>query len=60
MVSRAFVSDAVRVSAFVLHAAMTVVVASLLFACKAQHYTNTGYRVAVMDWQVLPRILFHV
>ena len=52
MVSRACVADSVRVSAFVMHATMAIVVSAVLFSCHTQTYTNTGYHVAVGDWQV--------
>ena len=52
MVSRACVVDTVRVAAFAFHAVMAIVVATLLFTCRTQMYTNTGYHVMVVDWQV--------
>lgn len=52
MVSRACVVDTVRVAAFALHATMAIVVAALLFSCHTQLYTNTGYHVIAVDWQV--------
>jgi hypothetical protein len=42
---------AVRIIAFVLHAAMAVVVTSLMFACRVQAYTNAGYRTIALDWR---------
>ena len=54
MVSRACVVDTVRVAAFAFHAVMAIVVATLLFTCRTQMYTNTGYHVMVVDWQVRP------
>ena len=52
MVSRVCVVDSVRVAAFAFHAVMAIVVATLLFTCRTQMYTNTGYHVMVVDWQV--------
>lgn len=42
---------AIRIVAFVLHAAMALVITSLMFACRVQAYTNAGYRTIALDWQ---------
>jgi len=42
---------AIRATAFALHFAAACVLAALLFACHTQNYTNTGYRMEVLDWQ---------
>lgn len=49
--TRAKVVDAVRIVAFVLHAAMALVITSLMFACRVQAYTNAGYKTIALDWQ---------
>jgi hypothetical protein len=49
--TRAQILNAIRVIAFVLHAAMAVVVTSLMFACRVQAYTNSGYRTIALDWR---------
>ena len=50
-ISRELAGDCVRVAAFVMHAAMACVVASLLLACHTQVYTNRGYHIVTTDWQ---------
>ena len=52
MVSREKFVEVVRIIAFVMHAVMAVVVVSILFACKTQVYSNTGYHIIAVDWQV--------
>lgn len=44
---------AVRIIAFIMHAAMAVVIVSLMFACRVQAYTNYGYHTIALDWQDL-------
>lgn len=45
------VIELVRISAFGLHALMACIVAGLLFGCRTQLYTNSGYRTVALDWQ---------
>ena len=56
--TRAQILNAIRVIAFVLHAAMAVVVTSLMFACRVQAYTNHGFRTIALDWQVALLLFF--
>ena len=51
--SREKAVQAVRVTAFILHALMALVIVSLMFACRVQNYTNYGYHTIALDWQDL-------
>lgn len=52
MVSREKFIEGVRITAFALHAIMAIVVSALLYRCQTQVYTNTGYKIIAVDWQV--------